>query len=396
MTEFSAAPQAIGYLYQTRYALYLILSSSREGLELSIEGLDDIVFEENGLPQELLQLKHHAAGASLTDYSSDLWKTLRIWSANLSEGKISLIDSTLSLVTTSHAPDGSIAALLRPGNNRQPKLAAKKLLDIANTSTNSSLIPAFQAYMALSANQQEMLTRSIQILDSSPNISDTTHQIKERLRFAVRRQHLDALYERLEGWWYGKMVRHLNKESTEPITGYEVHDKIREIAEQFEPDALPIDFFEAEPSVAPDPNSDNRRFVLQLKAIAVNNRRIEKAILDYYRAFEQRSRWAREELLIGDELEQYERKLVDEWERYYLSLQDDWQFDIETATEEDGQRFGRDVYKWIDQVASIPIRPRVTEEYVMRGSYHILADRNPPTVWWYPHFVKRLEKILTV
>lgn len=395
MTQFSAAPQAIGYLYQTRYALHLILSSPDE-LELTIEGLDDVVFEENGVPQELLQLKHHVTPASLTDSSSELWKTIRIWSANLRDSRISLPDATLSLVTTAIAPDDSIAALLRPGNDRQPRLAAKRLLDVANTSTNSSLQLAFQAYTELSPSQQEMLVSSIQILDASPNISDTADKIKKRLKFAVRKEHLDSLFERLEGWWYSKMVRHLSKKSIEPTTGYEVHDKIREIAEQFAPDALPIDYLELEPPVAPDPDSDNRQFVLQLKAILVNNRRIQKAILDYYRAFEQRSRWAREELLIGDELEQYERKLVDEWERYCLALQDDLQLDVEVATEEDCRKFGMDVYKWIDQVARIPIRPRVTEEYVMRGSYHILADRKPPTVWWHPQFVKRLEQILAV
>jgi hypothetical protein len=354
------------------------------------------VFEKQGSPQELLQLKHHTNPASLTDSSCDLWKTIRIWSTNFREGEISFPDTALTLVTTAQAPDDSIAALLRPDNNRQPKLAAKRLLDIASTSTNASLTSSFDAFKALSPHQQAMLTQAIQILDNSPSIIDTACEIKDRLKVAVRRRHLDALYERLEGWWLGKMVRHLGGESTDLITGFEVFDKIREIAEQFGPEVLPIDYLEAQPPIPPDPETDNRRFVMQLKEIAVNNRRIEKAILDYYRAFEQRSRWAREELLIGDELEQYEKKLVDEWERFYLALQDDWQLDEATATEQDCQRFGREVYKWIDQAANIPIRPRVTEEYVMRGSYHILADRNPPGVWWHPLFVKRLEQLLTV
>jgi hypothetical protein len=156
MAGFSAGPQALGYLYQTRYALHMILNS-REELELSIESLDDIVFEENGSPQELLQLKHHTTPASLTDSSSDLWRTIRIWSTNFIEGRISLPDTVLTLVTTAQASDDSIAALLRPGDNRKPKLAAKKLLDIANTSTNVSLERYFEAFIALSPQQQEML-----------------------------------------------------------------------------------------------------------------------------------------------------------------------------------------------------------------------------------------------
>jgi hypothetical protein len=395
MAEFSAGPQALGYLYQARYALHLILKS-REELELSIESLDDIVFEDKGSPQELLQLKHHTTPASLTDSNSDLWKTIRIWSTNFGEGKISLPDTVLTLVTTAQAPDNSIAAFLRPDNNRNSKLATRKLLDIANNSTNASLKRSFEAFTVLSPEQQEMLVESIQIMDGSPNIIDTANQIKNRVKFAVDREHLDAFYQRLEGWWFGKIVRHLSGESTELITGFEVFDKIREIAEQFGPEVLPIDYLESEPPTPPDPETDARRFVRQLKAIAVNNRRIEKAILDYYRAFEQRSRWAREELLIGDELEKYEKKLIDEWERYFLALQDETELDEITATEQDWQKLGLKIYNWIELEADFLIRPRVNEEYVMPRRSHNLADRNPPGVWWHPKFIERLEQLLTV
>lgn len=88
-----------------------------------------------------------------------------------------------------------------------------------------------------------MLTDSIQIIDRSPNITDTADKIKQKIKFAVRREHLDSLYQRLQGWWFGKVVQHLSHNSTELIVGFEVHDRIREIAEQFKPDALPIDFF---------------------------------------------------------------------------------------------------------------------------------------------------------
>ena len=393
MTEFSAAPQALGYLYQIRYALYLILTR-REEQELSIESLDDITFDDTDNAKELVQLKHHIVPASLTDSSSELWKAIRIWATYLRKGEISFPETTLSLVSTAQAPDNSIAALLRPGNNRQTDLAANKLLDIAKTSTNKDLTSSFNAYKALSLSQQESLTQAIYVLDNSPSIFDTAEQIKDRLRVAARREHLDALYERLEGWWLDKTIRHLKNPPSNLISGFEVFDRIREIAEQFSPDALPIDYLEAAPPTPPNPETDSRCFVLQLKEIVVNNRRIEKAILDYYRAFEQRSRWAREELLIGNELEQYEKKLVDEWDRFQLALQDDLPLDENTVTEQDCQQFGRKVYNWVDQVANFPIRPRVTEEYVMRGSYHILANCSPPRVWWHPLFVKRLEQIL--
>ena len=233
---------------------------------------------------------------------------------------------------------------------------------------------------------------SIYILDQSTNIQDTTDLIKDIIKVAVAREHRDGLYERLEGWWFGKVVSHLRSDAPEPITGFEVIDRIISIAEQFLPDALPIDYLEAEPEII-DPTSDSRLFVSQLKMISVQNPRIEKAIIDYYRAFEQRSRWVREDLLIGDELEKYENKLVDEWDRFKLAITDD--YSDEELPEPELRRIGRDIYNWMEQTADYKIRPNVTEPYVMRGSYHILADDNPPRVWWHPKFIERLTQLLS-
>ena len=391
-SSFSAGPQALGYLYQVRYALDLILEN-REELQVSIESLDDVTFEEQGSPIELLQLKHHTNPASLTDRSSDLWKTIRVWSSFVKDGSVNS-DTLLTLVTTGVAPDNSVSFLLKPGLHRNPKLATQQLRNIAQTSDSQSLAKAFDAFNELTPVQQEQLANAIHIIDNSPNIINVVLNIKNRIKLSVRRDHLDSLYERLEGWWFGKIINHLNGASTVPVSGFEVSDKIRDIAEQFKPEALPIDYFNAEPSNPPDADADTRRFVIQLKAISINNKRIEKAILDYYRAFEQRSRWAREELLFGDEIEHYEKKLVDEWDRYRLMLQDE--LIIEDENETMHQQFGRQLYNWMDQKADIRIRPQVSEEYVMRGSYHILADQMSPTICWHPKFVERLTQLLPV
>ena len=389
-----AGPQALGYLYQSRLALYLILKSTEE-TDLSLERFDDIAFEEDACPKELLQLKHHTEKkASLTDYSSDLWKTIRGWSLNIKGNKISLTETLLTLITTSRAPDGSIASLLRPDINRNSELACQKLLRTAQTSTNKALEGAFEVFLEMNSEQRKMMVNCIYVLDQSPNISDTADKIKSRIEFAVYKEHLDGVFERLEGWWFDKVVRHLSVMSAEPIARFEVHDKIIEISDQFRPDALPIDFLDKEPPSTLDPERDERIFVLQLKEIDVNYRRIEKAILDYYRAFEQRSRWAREDLLVGEEIEKYEKRLIDEWERFSLALQDE--ASKKEVSEDELRRIGREVYKWVEQIADFRIRPRVTEPYVIRGSYQILADKNPPDVRWHPEFLERLQAILKI
>lgn len=389
MGIFSAAEQAIGYLYQIRYALWLLLDGAEEQ-ELVLEALDDIHLESQGTPLELLQTKHHSTKASLTDASPDLWKTIRVWSTHLLHRHIQIPPTTLSLVTTATAPPGSIASKLRPTDDRDCEEALKKLNHIVKTSENKSLKEAFDAFTGLSPEQQRELIEATYILDQSPMIDDTAGQIEDKIRAAVSREHRSALFERLEGWWFGKGVAQLREGSAQPIPGFEVYDKLRTIADQFRPDALPIDFLDAKPESV-DPAGDDRLFVQQLRIIDVSNRRIEKAILDYYRAFHQRSRWSREELLDGGEVEQYEDRLVDEWERFALSLTDEQQDN--NAPETELKKVGRQIYKWMEQLADYRIRPNVSEPYVMRGSYHMLADKSLPRIWWHPKFLERLEQI---
>jgi len=77
----SAAQSAAGYLYQARLALAECLryTYADSGVEIAIEKLDDISFEKDGTPLELLQTKHHLKKTGdLSDGSVDLWKTLRV------------------------------------------------------------------------------------------------------------------------------------------------------------------------------------------------------------------------------------------------------------------------------------------------------------------------------
>jgi hypothetical protein len=57
-SSFSAAASALGYLYQVRYGLVLLLEAKNPASALSLEKLDDVAFEESGEPTQVLQFKH--------------------------------------------------------------------------------------------------------------------------------------------------------------------------------------------------------------------------------------------------------------------------------------------------------------------------------------------------
>ncbi|MEM7249085.1 MAG: hypothetical protein AAF533_27440, partial [Acidobacteriota bacterium] len=93
LQQFSAADPALGYLYQVRLALLWSLRRMKSEAEflVSVETLDDVAFETStGDAAELLQAKHHRERTcSLTDASTDLWKTLRIWFQGRKSGELS-------------------------------------------------------------------------------------------------------------------------------------------------------------------------------------------------------------------------------------------------------------------------------------------------------------------
>jgi hypothetical protein len=183
---------------------------------------------------------------------------------------------------------------------------------------------------------------------------------------------------------------------TEAIYGYEVSDKLSAFADEYKSDNLPITFRGKAPAGEIDAENDPRLFVVQLREIGIASNRIRNAILDYYRAFEQRSVWARENLLVSGEMEEYEDRLVDEWGRYKDAVFED--LDEESA-EEVLLEAGKALYKWADlesgNIATLRIRERVTEPYVLRGGFHILANSRPlPRVYWHPRFLNRIGELL--
>lgn len=390
--QFSANASALGYFYQARYALFLLLNAGMNS-EISIERFDDIAFETNGTPIELLQAKHHIGNTgSLTDASTDLWKTLRVWSTAIASNQIDPTTVILTLLTTAKAPDGSAASQLRPASagDRDENSALATLLNVANTSKSATNKSAYDVFLGLSETLQRSLLGSVQILDASPTISDVYELILDKLRISTRAEFLKPVSERVEGWWFNKVVQHLSLDSITPIPYSELLVKINDIAEEFFSDNLPIDFLNAIAPEEQELNEEQRIFIRQLRLVMVSEPRIRRAINDYYRAFEQRSRWMREDLLGVGELGKYEDRLMDEWGRLHDIMKERLGDETEEARL---QIEGRELYNYVDTQLEKPIRPRVTEPYVMRGSFHMLA--NDLKVGWHAMFLDRLNQILT-
>lgn len=384
--SFSATDSLTGYLYQIRYAFLDALKRLKDDVRfsVSIETLDDIVFESVGQPVELLQAKHHSKPANITDTSDDLWKTLRIW---VDQYKTK-VDSRFYLVTTSKAAEGSIAYYLRNDQNRDEIKATLRLTEVSQSSTNAGNLEGYKSYNSLSTQQKQELISRVTILDAAPAILDLDKELRRELFHAVENKYLNAFIMRFEGWWYRRALQHLKKDNQQPILVEEIITEEAALREQFKQDNLVID--EDILATAIDESFyQNRIFVRQLKLIHVSDKRIFFAIRDYFRAFEQRSRWIREELIQAGELDMYERRLTEEWEMRFEQLRD--QVGDQTA-EQEMRRFALELYSWVETGELPRIRPQVNEPSMARGSYHILSDNQ--NVGWHPLFKQRLMELL--
>lgn len=389
---FAAVDATLGYLYQVRSALLWALR--RQKVEpyflVSVETLDDVTFESTGgEATDLLQTKHHRSGtAALTNASPDLWKTLRIWFEGHISGEIPS-NANLYLITTGQAPTNAAASKLRVEN--RDVQGAQQALDVAaSTSTNEANEKAYKAYLRADSTQRAAVLSKVVVIDASPTSVDLESELRQEVYWAVEKEHLEAFLDRLEGWWLRRVLRQLTDPQHGRIGSVELEAHMSDLRQQFKLDALPIDddLLAFELDDATRHAYEEHTFVMQLQIIKAGNRRIVAAIRDYFRAFEQRSRWLREDLVVGLDLDKYEKRLVEEWELVFEAMRDELDDD---AVDNIREQAARSVLSWAES-AAISIRPNVTEPFVSRGSLHMLADN--ARIGWHPEFQNRLASLL--
>jgi hypothetical protein len=324
--QFSAVEPALGYLYQFRYALLQTLRLP-EDTACFIERDDDIDFTDPDEGRILASLKHKAPGDTLTDLSPDFWKSVRIWLNYYIQNHTSTQPLSFFLFTTGRVVAGSFLEVFLPNAERPTDLVTRvsKVLVLSESKTIDKTKVLLEQ---LPRDKWLDFFRRISIFDFQERIQDIpTLIINERFR-PIRPQFRVPVYERLEGWWNNECIGLLSGQRSDPMHGWEVSEKLSSIAEQFREDNLPIDFEHAEPDEGVNPDSDQRYFVKQLRAIGLRSERLRRAILDYYRAFQQRGMWSREHVILSGELEQYDDRLVDEWARLRKSFSRNWKVTV--------------------------------------------------------------------
>jgi hypothetical protein len=370
--QFTAASSAAGYYYQARLALLqsVRLAYGQYNVDVAIERLDDVSFEAAGLPLELIQTKHHIDRVcDLTDFSQDLWKTLRVWSHAAKEKPALPGQTRLLLITTGEAPSESAASFLKPDAARDIAQAETLLLSAARTSENQALKDAFSAFESLTPQMRHALLNAIEVVDRAPLITELETTLEECLKLIAPRGKAPTARELLEGWWWPRICRAL-QEGGGTISILELEAKLDDIRDAMKRDALPTDMEHANPSDAELDALNEMRFVQQLRSVGVGNNRIQFAKRDYYRAFTQRSQWTRQNLLFDGEVSKFERTLVEEWQPRFETMCDGLDG---TSGDTTIRQAGQELYHWVEAEARFPFRT-ISVRFLNVGSYHILAN----------------------
>ncbi len=391
-TDFSAKEPSLGYFYQIKYALLVLLNQSKEldNPKVRIENLDDIEIEDINTLQ-LLQTKLHIKNkANLTDSSVDFWKTIRIWSEYINDGTIDLDSTIFNLITTEEIPNSSILHKFKRNITLDSEVAEiiNTLDKISIESTNKTNEKAYLAYQNLSAENKKNLIKRIRILDNSIGITEINDKIKKELIFSTYPNTIDAFLEILEGWWFRKSIDNLTSQ-IDFISSSELQLKIANISDSFKADNLPNHFpIQLEITNEDVENLKERNFLKQLELIKIkaNSKTLKLAISDFRRAFEQRSKWLRLHLLNPDEEEEYDLKLHDYWKNIFDIMSDE----AEDKSFDELTELGKNFYleQFAKSCPQIKIREKFNQDYLTRGSYQILADSKK--IGWHPNFKDKL------
>ena len=323
--------------------------------------------------------------------STDLWRTLKVWIDIIIKSPDLVDDTNFLIITTAAAPNNTAAYYLKENINRDTDKAYGILKKVCVESKSKENKKFYDMFFKMDQNIIRKLISKIYVVDGASNIINVENDIRKQIRYSCVAKFENAILERLEGWWYGQAINALCSDSPVFVNQNQVRYYISSLSKEYSDDNLPIDIFDVD--LNDIQISDNENILCeQLKLLNFTNRRMQIILRDYYRAFQQRANWVRHDLLYMNELEKYELELIDEWEHCFFAMEEDLSI-CSNVTEDEKIEKGRKLFSELEN-KNIRIRPKCDSQFVMRGSYHILASRL--RIGWHIDFEERLQYLLNL
>ena len=387
--KFSGTDSALGYYYQSLYALVHLLNSNEDTEEVLIEDLDDVVvknIEKNSF--SLKQLKHKQ-NSSITISSKDLWSTLRIWCEYTLLKDIRNI--SFHLITCSKMSNENILNVLRNESLDRTKLIEllnkeairvieERAQTVQNKKPHSERYHGCEAYIKLDENNKKMLLDRILIIPEEFNINETEAQVSgSNLLLVCPPDSRPLITKNLIEWWDYQVLLQMRNERSE-IKKIELQQKIMEIIQEIELEQISNSYGEREPLNWENELTGN--IAKQLEIIGLGTIQKKHAMINYWQARKQREEWLEEDFpLVNEKVKKFDKNLFNEWEFLFGEKTENRTFNTEGECIE----CGKEIFNWSFHTAheSIPkISKNWQDKYLVRGSYQILSDTLK--VGWHP------------
>jgi len=387
----SAEASALGFWYQSLYALLILAATPTDDAAIAIEQLDDIELKADG--QKLLfQLKHSmkAKPVAVGIKSRALWRTVSVWVDILP--KISLAETSLHLVTVGGilAAD-PLEALLDPDDDREALTAAmteeaqRVLNERAEAKAKGEPLPfsdrykGCEAYLKLSEGDRHNLLRRVVIKPDAPTIDQIESELEQHLLILPAAQR-PIVARRLIEWWDRQIVYSLCGKRERVIARNEFQAQVTEIVGELDQGKLVAHF---ETVAKPLEYLPDGMLTRQIALVKGSDSDVDRAIREEWRARSQRARWTNENPALGAMINDYDAVLTEHWQDRHDEMSEscaDLEDDAKCTS-------GLDLLRWTHNAAPTTVRSiqeGFAAAYYVRGSYQVLAISLQ--VGWHPDF----------
>ena len=376
----SAEASALGFYYQTLFALLVLFQQNTDQVAVSVEQLDGVQLTTDG--EELLfQLKHSFSETPtpISLKSRAFWKTIKAWIDILDE--ISLPETALHLITVGSVPqDDSLQCLLQQPPNINALVAAmveeaqrvKDDRDVAKSQNgklpHADRAPGCLGSLELKETMRMGLCSRIRLGPGSLNIAEIEPAIKAGLSILPAEQR-PIVAEKLVAWWNREIIYSFCGNRNWVITRLELQSRILEVVGELEREGLSVDSEQMEPLEDYQPDGTLTGQINLVEGIRSD---VSRAIREEWRARSQRSRWIEASAGNATKIDAYDKLLGESWSDRHTTVKEE----CETKDEASKELDGLNLLRWSHNDALISIRPiehSLTASYYVRGSMQILA-----------------------
>jgi hypothetical protein len=396
INSHGAEGAALGFYFQTFYALETLVAQTADDAAVAVERLDDVELTTGG--QTLLyQLKHSISTAPppITLKACALWRTIKVWVDILPN--LSLSDTTLHLIAVgSIPPDSPLQTLTNLDDDRSALITAlteeaqRVIYARDKAKAENKKLPfsdrsdGCEAFLNLVGNERLSLFRRVLIKQNCPTIDKIEDGIAGHLTLLPSEQR-PLVAKRLIEWWDREIVHSLCGKRERAVTRIELQTQIMSIVSDLEEGKLIPEFETVTP---PENYQADGMLTRQIRLVEGRPSDLTKAIREEWKAREQRSRWLNNNPAMATKINNYDLLLKEHWSDRHTQISE------ECAELEDTKKCeaGLNLLRWTHEQAPTEVRPIANEwtaAYYVRGSYQVLAI--DLEVGWHPDFSALLQ-----